>query len=123
MISLHFLGVLGGSIVFVFFCVFCAYAKPLLKSSETFGSYSDGMAFCMAAVITEQSAEIVSFQRLQPNHPPTQKVNSAPCSRVPAGQFGGNDAQTVNLVKFANEGSPLGRILFRIYSSLEYAYP
>jgi hypothetical protein len=44
---------------------------------------------CMAVATAERSAESVSFQRLQPSHPPTQNVNSADRSRGSACHFGG----------------------------------
>ena len=45
-----------------------------------------------AVAIAEPFAAFVSFRRQQPNLPPTQNVNSAPCSLTSAGQFSGNDA-------------------------------
>ncbi len=68
------------------------------------------MANCMAAALTEQSAAFVSFQRQQPSLPPTQNVNSAPCSLTSAGQFGGNNAinatNAVTTATFATFDSP-----------------
>ncbi|MBA3873587.1 MAG: hypothetical protein H0X30_31020 [Anaerolineae bacterium] len=39
---------------------------------------------CTAVALSEPSAEVVSFRWHQPSLPPTQNVNSADCSRVPA---------------------------------------
>jgi hypothetical protein len=49
----------------------------------------------MAAVVSRKSVEVVSFQRMQPSHPPVKNVNSAPYSRKSACHFGGKFAQTV----------------------------
>jgi len=46
----------------------------------------------MAVATAEHSAEFAPIQRHQPNHPPTQNVNSAPPSLVSAMQFGGKYA-------------------------------
>jgi hypothetical protein len=42
-----------------------------------------------AAAFSRISAEVVSFQRMQPGHPPAQNVNSADCSLTAACHFGG----------------------------------
>ena len=39
--------------------------------------------------LREQSAEVVSFQRLSPSFPPTQNVNSAALAEAAARHFGG----------------------------------
>jgi hypothetical protein len=46
------------------------------------------------------SAESVSFRRQQPEHPPTQNVNSAHVSPTSAGQFGGNNAKYAKSCEF-----------------------
>jgi len=43
----------------------------------------------MAVALAERSAAIVPIQRMQPNHPPAQNVNSADSSREAARHFGG----------------------------------
>jgi hypothetical protein len=46
-----------------------------------------------AVALSEPSAANTPIQRHQPNHPPTQNVNSAPRSLTSAGHFGGSIAQ------------------------------
>ncbi len=48
---------------------------------------------CTAVALTERSAAFLSFQRQIPGFPPTQNVNSAPHSLIPAVQFSGSIAQ------------------------------
>jgi hypothetical protein len=55
---------------------------------------------CAVVASTEQSAESVSFQRHQPNHPPTQNVDSVATAELPARRFGGLYAQDATKESF-----------------------
>jgi hypothetical protein len=48
---------------------------------------------CTAVALTELPAAFVSFRWQQPSLPPTQNVNSAPCSLTSACYFGGKFAK------------------------------
>ncbi len=56
---------------------------------------------CGAVALAEQSAALVSFQRLEPSLPPTQNVNSAVSPVLPAMQFSGNSAITAVIAAIA----------------------
>jgi hypothetical protein len=50
--------------------------------------------------IRELPAAIVSFQRHQPDFPPTQIVNSAPSSLTAASHFSGKYAKSAKIANF-----------------------
>ena len=54
--------------------------KAMMAAADTNGT---------AVAAAERFASFVSFQRQQESHPPTQNVNSAVRSLIPATQFGG----------------------------------
>jgi hypothetical protein len=56
----------------------------------------------MAADASRKSAAFVSFQRMQPNQPPTENVNLANASRTAAVQFGGSCKSCASFVAIAN---------------------
>ena len=72
----------------------------VLALSFSYCKHSSGMAFCKAVALAEQSAEVVSFQRMQPNQPPTQNARLVNRSRKSASHFGGNNAKCATKESF-----------------------